>query len=111
MEAMSRTKCLSSMVDLLSTRSSMVLEDTSYTSICSYLLGYMDGIGLESQPTLNLGFTYWLQRVHGRKASVRWPLYIRHIMANEDEEQAKEILFAQLQMFIHSLEVQTSSEE
>ena len=109
MDMADRIAEFSIVIDILSTRPAMVVEDHSYTGICNYLLGYMDGLfPMQSQESLGLKFTYWVQAQYGRKASVRWPSYIKHIWAAEDEKHAREILFSQLRSFIASLQVEIS---
>jgi hypothetical protein len=74
-------------------RPGMYVQGGGYLALSSYILGYFSGIESATGTDYLEGINPWMSERFGQKSSCHWTAYIELLLAKEDEEQAKVIIF------------------
>jgi hypothetical protein len=72
-----------------------------YNSLVAYLIGYTVGVLDTRGVDYSDKFHKWLMKKQKTESSVFWSEYIRYIMADEDEEKARQLLFDLFEEFLN----------
>jgi hypothetical protein len=74
-------------------RSLMYVTDRSYLTLSTFIDGVLSGMAIGYGKDYFEGINPWMSERFGQKSSSVWTFYIWQLLAKEDEERAKQLLF------------------